>query len=374
MKALLYKNNHLSNLLKSFSIFSVLFFLLNPGHLYAQSHKRSRIHIGLVYPLSSNGSNAARDTNDLSLNLIAGVSAAERGPAIAGVSNIIHHDATSVTIAGFSNHLGGNASGALISGVLNTYKGGSGAAVAGLGNIAGGSVSGIQVGGIVNTAKNVNGVQIAGGLNKADSVSSLQVAGFMNLAGNTKGSQIAGFLNIAKKVKGVQIAGFLNVADSSDYPIGIINLVKNGEKSLGVTLDENMTTLLTFRSGGKVLYGIIGAGYNFRNTDAVYAIEAGLGAHTFQSGNFRLNLELAGTTLTKFKRGDFWKTSLRVLPAYKIGSRLEIFGGPSINYSTTNTAEGRDLVKHYISKWDGKNSGNQMGFYVGYMAGVQVHF
>lgn len=349
----------------------------------AQAPKNKKIHIGLVYPLSSNGSHAPLDTNDISFNLIAGVSAAEHGPAIAGLSNIVRQDAKNVTIAGFSNHIGRNAEGVLVAGALNTYKNGNGVAIAGFGNIAFGNVSGFQLAGFGNVSKNAD-VQISGFLNKANAVSSLQVGGFMNLSKDTKGSQIAGFMNIARKVKGVQISAFMNIADSSDYPIGIINLVKHGEKSISATIDENRTTMLSFRSGGKILYGIIGIGYNFKNTDAVYAFEAGLGAHTFEYKNFRLNLEITSSTLTGFKRvlslelpprsrhGEYWKSSLSLLPSYKIGNRFEIFGGPSLNFVSTNTVEGADLNKSYINKWENQDKYRIRGLYVGYKAGVQV--
>ena len=205
------------------------------------------------------------------------------------------------------------------------------------------NVTGIQLAGFANLAKNVNGVQIAGFTNLSEGTSS-QVAGFLNIAKDVSGTQIAGFMNKAKKVKGAQIAGFINIADSSDYTIGIINLVKNGEKSISVTFDENQTSFLSFRSGGRVMYGILGIGYNFKNKDAIYGFEAGLGAHAFEYKQFRLNLEITNSTLTSFKRelnletppklkhGEYWKSTLRILPSYKIGNRFEIFGGPSLNY------------------------------------------
>ena len=88
------------------------------------------------------------------------------------------------------------------------------------------------------------------------------MVGSLIRAGDIKGSQIAGFMNIARKVKGVQIAGFINIADSSATPIGLINIIRNGEKSISISADETLTWLLSFRSGGKILYGIVGGGYH----------------------------------------------------------------------------------------------------------------
>lgn len=354
---------------------------------FAQDKNPGKIHIGFVYPLSTNGIHAPLDTNRLSFHLLAGVSSVETGFTFAGFSNIIRNEATGTQFAAFSNHIGKKAEGLQIAGFANIYGEGKGAAFAGFGNISRGNVKGAQFAGFGNIAKDVDGAQFAGFFNKATSVKGAQLAGFMNLsskdiscsqlagfinkAENVGGSQFAGFINIAKKVKGVQGAGFINIADSSDYPIGIINLVKNGEKGISVTTDEITSTMLSFRSGGKVLYGIIGIGYNFKNKDEVYAMEAGFGAHWFQSKSFRLNTELTGMSVESFKAGEYFKSSLKVLPALRIGKHFEIFGGPSLNFISTNTAEGRSLHTKFIHTWGNKWGNSLQALYIGYGGGIQ---
>ncbi len=348
--------------LRALKIATYLLFPFLASNSFAQESKTGsshKLHFGLIYPVSSNGTHAPLDTNNFSFHLLAGISAAERGVAFAGLSNIVRNDTKGFLLAGFSNHIGKKANGGLFSGFLNTYKGGDVFAVGGFANTAYGDVKGAQFAGFLNLAGHTKGTQFAGFINKAKDVN---------------GAQIAGFINIAKKVKGVQFAGFMNVADSSDYPIGIINLVKNGEKSISLTTDETLTTLLSFRSGGKVLYGIIGIGYNFKNSDEVYAFEAGLGAHLLQSNSFRLNAEVSGIGLESFKAGEYMKTSLRLLPAVKISKNLEIFAGPSINYLNTSTTEGRVLNKKYISSWENKWGNNFQALYVGYGGGLQYIF
>ncbi|WEK21183.1 MAG: hypothetical protein P0Y49_08520 [Candidatus Pedobacter colombiensis] len=325
---------------------------------FGQQNSTGKMHFGIIYPLSTNGTHAPLDTNTLSIHLLAGVSAAERGASFAGISNIVRNDTKGFQFAGISNHVAKQTNGGLFSGFLNTYGGGNVCAVAGFANIT----------------NDVKGIQIAGFINKAANITGPQIGGFINKAKDIKGSQIAGFINIAGKVKGAQIAGFINVADSSDYPIGIINIIKNGEKSISLTTDETFTTMLSFRSGGKVLYGIIGLGYNFKNSDEVYAFEAGLGAHLFQSNSFRLNTEISGIGLESFKAGEYFKTSLRLMPAIKITRNLEIFGGPSLNYLNTNTIEGLKLHKDYISTWENKWGSNFQALYIGYQGGIQYIF
>jgi len=339
-------------------VLCLIILLGNTLNSFSQNHRKTSVNIGLVYPVSTNGRHAALDTNVFSFNALLGVSAAEKGLSFAGISNIIHRNTYGVQFAGFSNHIGGKAKGTQFAGFINTYGDDSKSALAGFSNISKGN-SGIQLAGFLNwTARNVSAVQ---------------AAGFLNKAADVKGAQISGFINIAKKVKGVQLAGFINVADSSDYPIGIINIVKDGEKSVAFTTDQNLTAMATFRSGGRVLYGIIGAGHNFKNKDAIYALEAGFGAHFFQSQHFRLHTELTASSLQNFKKGNYFKSTMQLFPAWRISNHLEIFAGPSFNLISTNTTEGKALQKHYLYTWDSDNS-TLHGMFFGYTGGLAFNF
>jgi hypothetical protein len=387
----LLQHNTSFQLVKSVAFTLLFFFSLGTK---AQESKTLKTHFGFVYPLSTNGARAALDTNDLSVHLIAGVSSVERGSAFAGLSNIVANETNGALFAGFSNHVGQQAGGVLFAGFLNTSRSASGSQFAGFGNVSQGNVKGVQfawfsnivsgamdglqVAGFTNVVRHINGSQFAGFSNIAQQVSASQFAGFINVAKDVKGSQFAGFINIAKKVKGAQIAGFINVAEHSDCPIGIINIIKNGEKSIAAGIDESQTTMLTFRSGGKHLYGIIGLGYNWKNTDEIYAFEAGFGAHFFQAKQFRLNLELTQSTLESFKDGEYFKSTLRMLPAVKISPWLEFFGGPSINFVSTNTQEGialypatDNLVLH---TWQNRWSSYRQSLHIGYQGGFQIIF
>lgn len=294
----------------------------------AQQVKNRKINIGLIYPISTNGTHAGLDTNVFSLNALIGFSAAEKGVTIAGLSSVIRQNAEGTQIAGFSNHVGGKIEGVTLAGFLNTYGSGDGIAI----------------------------------------------AGFANISKNYSGTQVAGFINIAKKVKGAQISGFINIADSSDYPIGIINIIKNGEMSIAFTTNQHLTTLATFRSGGKVLYGIIGAGYNFKNKNQVYAVELGFGAHFFQSEYFRLNAEITGSSLydKNFNAENYFKTSLQLMPSLRIGRYIDIFAGPSLNLVSTNSVEGKELQKKYLKSWTDNTRLN--GLFAGYTCGLAINF
>lgn len=221
--------------------------------------------------------------------------------------------------------------GVQFAGFLNKSRDMKGAQFAGFSNFPR-NVTGSQFAGFMNTGRALTGLLFAGFSNLArDNVNGSQFAGFINKATDVKGSQFAGFINIAKKVKVAQFAGFINIADSSDSPIGIINIIKHGEKAIGISIDETQTTIISFRSGGKSLYGIICVGYNFKNKDDVYAFEAGLGVHFFTSKYFRVNTEIVALNLESFHRCEYFRSSLRVLPAVKLGSHFEIYGGSVFN-------------------------------------------
>jgi hypothetical protein len=205
-----------------------------------------------------------------------------------------------------------------------------------------------------------------------NSANAVQVAGFINKSGDVN-TQAAGFINIARKVKGVQVAGFINIAESSDYPIGILNFIKHGEKSIGVSLDETRTALASFRSGGRLMYGIIGVGYNLENKkSSLYAWEAGVGGHITISSLFRINTEATILSLDDFTaRGEYFKSSLRVLPAIRMGDHIELFGGPTINFTHYSNDIGKDLVTHYL--WSETTSADHFhGLYIGVIGGVQI--
>ncbi|MGN7822448.1 hypothetical protein ACTJJB_20135 [Chitinophaga sp. 22536] len=344
-------------------------------------------HVGIVYPLSTNGTQAAEYTNRFSLHAIAGLSGGETGAAISGVSNIIKGRATGAAVAGFSNHIGLLQNGAAISGFMNSVKQTSqGVMATGFINLGGEMRRGYQVAGFGNFAHKSDPTsgQISGFINHTDSVgeavtgfinshrsAKVQIAGAINVTKDAN-VQVGGLLNVAKKVKGVQVAGLLNIADSSDYSIALINIVKHGEKQISLSIDETSNTILAFKSGGRVLYGILGVGYNFKNDSATrYAFQGGIGAHLFVNSHFRVNMEAVHTTNTDFHKVVFNKGTFGVYPAYRFGNNIEVFAGPTFNWVHTKDGVGEDLAPYYI--WSKHRRNDKFdGAYIGGSLGVQV--
>jgi len=346
---------------------------------------RSNAHIGFTYPLSTNGMAAPEYSNMFSIHALAGVSRAEEAFCAAGIANVVKDSVRGFIGSGVVNVIGNHARGMQAAGVAN-YTGNSvkGFQAAGAVNVAG-SVDGAQAGGFANMAVHeVKGLQAAGFINVADTATAqiagyinvaehtkTQVAGFINVANEVEGAQIAGFINVAHKVKGAQIAGFINIADSSDCPIGLINIIRNGELAIGTMMNETGTTLFTFRSGGKKLYGIIGAGGNITDGYRAYALQAGLGMHIPVTRAFRFNGEVTVTSLSD----RWWNTDIRsgikIMPSIRLGS-IELFAGPSFNYTATNDIQGVGRVGYSV--WDYRSPwGYSHDLSIGAEGGIQFH-
>ncbi len=360
--------------------------------------KHTPVHLGLIYPLSTNGINAAEYTNTVSLHAIAGVSKSEDAMAAAGFANIIKEDARGLIAAGFLNQIGGSLNGVVASGFFSHVKEDiTGLQVSGFGNVSG-SVEGLQSAGFFNiNRRNLSGAQMAGFcniskttdaqfagfINVAKDVPYTQIAGFCNVAedANTQFAgfvnaakdatvQLAGFINVAKNVQ-VQMAGFINIADSCDYPIGFLNLSKKGEKTISLSMDESSTVLGSFRSGGRIMYGILGVGYNLNTVDLMYAFEAGIGAHLPISKMFRINFEAATTGLVNFDTEGNYKFAVRALPALKLGDKWELFAGPTVSFLNMSMYT-NDRFEGY-SFWDGNEWGRDYSLSVGAIGGIQLH-
>lgn len=357
---------------------------------YAQQNdkqKEAPAHIGLIYPLSTNGVNAINYTNDFSLHAIAGVSGGEKALCLSGFASFVKNDANGLIASGFANAVLGDADGAQLAGFMNMIGGESrGLQASGFMSFAGYN-TGVQLGGFANlTLQHAQGLQAAGFMNIAKTVAGAQVAGFMNVASDVDGAQVSGFmnvgrdvdaqaspfLNVAREVSGVQLSGFINVAEKSDYPIGFINIIRKGEMGIGMTVDNNLTNMISFRSGGRVLYGIVGIGANLRDTDdEIGAVEFGLGAHLNISKRFRINFEGVSTCLSDFDDDAEYNSAIRVLPALKF-NHLELFAGPTFNYFAHSNNYTSSVVESYA--WGSNEWGYVNGFYFGGIAGVQFIF
>ena len=342
-------------------------------------------HIGLAYPLSTNGVDAGAIRNNFSVHAIYGLSAGESGLGLYGVGGIIKGDAKGLMSSGIWTDIHGTLEGVQMSGVFNRASDASkGSQFAGLLNLTkeaapvqmagvlnkAAQVDAIQASGVVNLTKDLQGVQIAGASNVAKEVKGTQIAGVINMAQQVEGFQLAGVVNKATTVKGVQLAGLINIADSSDYPIALVNLIKDGEQRLGLSTDEVFNTVVTFRSGGRKLYGILGLGTNLDYKTDLYGFESGFGLKLVDNQPFRLDVEAVNLFLTDFHGLEYNKSGIRLLPSFGLSERIHLYGGLSLNYTVHNLDEA-DLIK--MPLWERSPRSLHKSIHVGYTFGLQVN-
>lgn len=323
----------------------VILCVLTYGGLSAQTNeeKKSAFQLSIIPPLGTNGANSYQYTNTVSLNLLAGISQNEEAVAWAGLANIILNDAKGMQLSGLVNYVGNE---------------GKGLQSAGLANVNINKFSGLQMAGLANTASDMKGFQLAG---------------LVNVAKDVKGFQMAGLVNIARNVKGVQFAGLINIAESSDCPIGLINIIKNGEMGVAITYDALGSTVASFRSGGRYTYGILGIGYNHKTVSKSKVVEGGFGAHIPIASWFRLNNELKFSTIGNDSDTPVLNAGYSLIPAFRIGEHFELFAGVGINYMMT-----KDMSNHKIfpnhSLWKKMGTSKMQQMYIGYQVGVQYIF
>ena len=373
---------------------SVFIILLTVFHLSAQMNQGKYVpfHFSFIPPLSSNGINASQYTNGASFSILAGMSANERNFTFASISNVIANEARGLQFAGISNYIGkqgqgvafagmtniakGTYKGVQLAGITNTTKGTyKGVQLAGITNIAKGTYKGVQLAGIINTTKGTyKGVQLAGLLNTTKGTyKDVQFAGLLNTSKDITGLQFAGLLNIAGKVRGVQFAGLLNIAEESDCPIGLVNIVKRGEMGIALTYDILGNGIVSFRSGGKYTYGIIGFGYNHKlSGDNKTVAEAGYGVHIPCYSWFQINNEFKVTS-TATSDKPFLNASYSLLPSFKIKKHYNIFGGASLNYSTTTEMDNQTLFPQN-NLWKKHTDNRLQQLFIGYLVGIQYIF
>lgn len=306
-------------------------------------NKKSTFQLSFVPPLSTNGMHASEYTNQVSLNLLIGVSKNEELLTWGGLANIILNDAKGLQWAGLSNYVGNDGQGLQVAGLININKN---------------SFSGFQLGGLANTASEMKGFQFAG---------------LTNIAKDVTGVQIAGLVNIAKNVRGVQFSGLVNIAENSDCPIGLINIIKNGEMGVAVTYDAIGSTVASFRSGGKYTYGIIGVGYNHKTINNSLVAEGGFGAHIPITPWFKINNELKFSTIGNDSDEPVLNGGYSLIPAFKIGKHIELFAGVGINYMETKDINNHKIFPNH-SLWKKTGSTRLQQLYVGYQFGVQYIF
>ncbi len=347
------------------------------------------VHVGIIFPISTNGVDARKFANIASFHLIGGVSAGVNGIAMSGITNYDRNFVDGVQLAGIVNITEGKVQGIQMGGIANIAGSGvSGLQAAGIANISGDSVlagqfagianvndgyvaggqfagianvntasaDGVSAAGIVNvTPDHHRGLMLGGIANYSSSMQGAQIAGIANVAHESAhGFQLAGIVNVAGNVKGSQLALF-NVADSvSGVPIGLLSFVRHGYRRVEMSGSEALHAQLAFKIGVQKFYNILALGFHFSGADPLeygdeptWAYGYGIGSEFNLGKTWRMNLDLTTFDVIE-KENTFQHKKLNLLNQFRlnfgaqVGGTLTIAFGPSFNVMVSQL-EGNDI-------------------------------
>ncbi len=354
-----------------------------------------------VYPVGTNGISAGNYVNNVSINMLAGLSGGVKGAELGSLVNVSLGSVDGLQAAGLVNTSLGYMNGLQMSGLANFNKGELvGVQASGLANLNTHKVNGVQMGGLVNVAtKTVDGGQFAGLVNvSAGSTYGAQLAGLINVsAGDTDGAQLSGIANVsagkldgvqiglanyAKSVKGFQL-GLLNITESVEKGavLGLFSFVRDGYRRVELETNETFYLNAAFKSGTSRLYTIYTVSFKTDMDKTYWAPGIGLGTLMPISQKMNANIDLIARQVNEdegwTEELNMWNT-LKINFSYLIGERLEIYGGPSMNVSVSGIKdlEGNLIGESFSPDWGELSSHaykkNKVKSYIGFNLGIRL--
>lgn len=324
------------------------------------SNKVKPFQLTYVYPLGTNGLEAYKIKNKVSLNILVGVSSGVTSFEGAGIGNLTNGNVTGTQLAGLFNLNKGDVRGGQFSGLINAVDGDfKGGQFSGFANVNTGRFKGAQFSGFANVnAENMKGGQYSGFSNTVvGNLDGFQASGYVNVVTDTlEGTQLSGLVNYAEHVKGYQI-GFININDtiSKGIPIGFFSYSKKGYHKLEIEASNLPFASANFKTGVKQFYNIFSISGGTSSDDIVGGIGYGIGT-LFSLGNkLDMNIDLTTTQLYK-ENVDEEKINLlnklKVNVAYNISDKVQVYGGPSLDilvHDKTLDSEVKDSFKEWNS-------------------------
>lgn len=235
-------------------------------------------------------------------------------------------------------------------GVGNLSVAGFTGLLTGVANVAMGPSLGAQVG-VANVGGDMKGLSISAGLNLGvgdlvgGEVATLNVRtgttlgaqiGVVNVGGDLTGGQL-GVINIASHVKGAQV-GVINIAQTSDAPVGLLNIITRGKVKLAAWTSETSVANVAFKIGGQHVYSTLSLGLNpYGSVGRPYwSLGFGLGVRVPVAERWYGEVEGTFDTLSPVpKDGVIWEaggfaTGLRVNVGFQLLDGVAVFAGPQV--------------------------------------------
>ncbi|MCC6748853.1 MAG: hypothetical protein IT371_14435 [Deltaproteobacteria bacterium] len=240
-------------------------------------------------------------------------------------------------------------------------------------NFVGADVRGAQISVGANVALDrVSGAQVSSGVNVGPAIGGAQI-GLVNIGGQVSGAQV-GLVNIGRRVKGTQI-GLVNVAEDSSAPLGLFNLIKNGQQHLALWASDSAPLNLGLKLGGRYVYAVLAAGLETSDGKKRWLAGFGMGGHIPLSERFYLETDLLHWHVNEdeaWTDGQNALTTLRLVGGYRLHRRFSLFAGPTLNLLVTSVGggEGFGLIRGARLTADG--SATTVRLWPGFSAGFQI--
>ncbi|MDR1178548.1 MAG: caspase family protein [Spirochaetaceae bacterium] len=307
------------------------------------------------------------------------------GLQLAGTYASTAGDMTGVQLTGAFTFAGGNVRGLQASGMFNVANGYMrGIQAAWIFNMTNGSVAGLQSSWIFNLSSDVVGVQTAGAFNMArGAMTGFQAAGLFNRSsGAMRGLQTALVNYSGEDSAGAQI-GLVNISRSANvFPLGIVNIIKDGILNPQVWIDSMGYMNAGLKSGSKHFYTTLSVGveelYIGSLTAApggdheinTMALRAGIGLE-LPLGPAFLDIEALCGTINKMysaNSNNDESTLLiqgRLVAGLKAFKHLGIFAGVSYEYLRPFSGSAPVPEGGYDLGYGGRWNSNRIGFFAG---------
>ena len=170
------------------------------------------------------------------------------------------------------------------------------------------------------------------------------------------------------------MAGIVNIADSSDYPIGLLNFIKNGYHKVTLSTNDLINTNIALKTGNAALYTILLGGINFADTAKIETFGLGLGHDFIFSKRFSIATEL---TAQQLHLGNWDRAN--VLTKFQLNFQVQLFKGvavyaaPTYNYYISNAPVGSS-AKNYKQSITPSRHQTINGYkgWLGYSAGITI--
>lgn len=317
-----------------------------------------------------------------------------RGIQFSGIFNYTAGSFGGLQLGAMYNYIGEELEGFQFSTLMNYCESGGGIQSTFGINATESEFGGHQYAGLMNDNISFSGLQIAGLFNNNIICTGIQIAGIVNLnketnadykkfgidknnnnIGGFAGLQLAGIMNINEFGKGVQIAGLINIIGEMKTGIAIapINIIlKNGYMSSSVFSTEFAPAAINLKTGMRYFYNIVTFSYDYDDdskNNTIYG--GGFGIEQEIGKRSAVNYEL---TLVNFCN-NFVNNDLALVNSFNVMynlylfKHLSIFAGPSLNMLYTDN---KDKAEEVAPSW--ALIGDEHSYWVGYHAGIQMHF